>query len=106
MRPWPAAGLVAVTALAIVVIAGLLPTGESGTGVRGVPAPVKLEVVVDGVAAHARPGEDEPVIATLNRGTLVNRLEESQGWTRIELPDGRRVWVRSVQVSSAEGRKP
>ena len=94
-RPWPAAALVAVTALAIVVIAGLLPTGRSDMGIRGVSAPVKFEVVVEGVPAHARPGDDEPVVATLSRGTLVNRLEEAQGWTRVELPDGRRVWVRS-----------
>lgn len=97
-RPWPAAGLVAATALALVVIAGLLPRGSSDLRARGAPAPVKFEVVVDAVAAHARPGDDEPIVATLSRGTVVNRLEESKGWTRIELPDGRRVWVRSGAV--------
>jgi hypothetical protein len=105
-RPWPAAGLVAVTALAVVVIARLLPMGDADVQLRGAPAPVKFEVIVDGVVAHARPSDDEAVVAMLSRGTILNRLEESQGWTRIELPDGRRVWVRSEAVSPVVGATP
>jgi SH3-like domain-containing protein len=88
---------VAATALLVLVIVRLLP----GTDVqfRGVPRFVKVQVITDSAIARARPSDSEPVVATLSRGTEATRLEQSGEWTRIELPDGRRVWVRSAAVS-------
>ncbi len=101
-QPWPALGAVAAAAVLTIVIARLLPTGSDVGEIqfRGVPEPRRVEVVSDSVTARARPGDDQPIVATLGRGTVGTRLEDSAEWTRIELRDGRRVWVRSAAVSA------
>lgn len=99
-RPWPALGLVAATAMLMVVVARVVPTGESaGVRLRGGVEPVQVEVAVGSVAAHARPGEGQPVVATLSGGTFAIQLEQQQGWTRIQLADGRRVWVQTTAIA-------
>jgi len=104
-KPWPALGAVAVTALLVLVIVRFLP-GGADVQFRGIPGPVKVEVIANSVIARARPSDAEPIVATLGRGTQATQLEQSGGWTRIELPDGRRVWVRSQAVTPLRGSAP
>jgi hypothetical protein len=73
---------------------------------RRVPRAAKVEVIADNVIARARPSDAEPIIATLGRGAQATRLEQSGEWTRIELPDGRRVWVQSQAVKPLRGSTP
>jgi SH3-like domain-containing protein len=105
MQPWPALGAVAATALLVLVIVRFLP-GGADVQFRGVPRPAKVEVIADSVIARARPSDAEPIVATLGRGTQVTQLEQSGEWTRIELADGRRVWVRSHAVKPLRGSTP
>ncbi|MFI5397349.1 MAG: zf-HC2 domain-containing protein [Candidatus Binatia bacterium] len=56
-----------------------------------------VEVTAD-TAGHARPAADEPVVLQLARGTRGRWLETAGTWTRIELADGRRVWLESKMV--------
>ena len=103
-RPWPAMGLLAATAILVVVVARLLPSGGSGDDIRyrslsGTP---QVVVMADGVVARARPGDDQAAVVTLERGTVASRLEEANEWARIQLADGRRVWVRSTQVARSD----
>ena len=105
-RPWPALGAV-VAAVALVLVAGrFLPVGKRTGDVQlrgpGGREPRRVAVVADNTVARARPGDDQAVVATLGHGTVANGLEESGEWTRIELPDGRRVWVRSAGVAPVE----
>ena len=87
------------------VVVRVLPFGTNGSdvGFRGVPEARQLEVRTEGSPARARPGDDEPILATLSRGTIVTRLDESGEWTRVQLADGRRVWVRTVQLATITG---
>jgi anti-sigma factor RsiW len=103
-RPWPTLGAVAATAVLAIVVVRFVPFGTNArdVGFRGVQEAPRLEVRADSVA-RARPGDDEPILATLSRGTIVTRLEESGEWTRVELADGRRVWMRTVQLTNAAG---
>ena len=73
---------------------------------RGVSAAPDMHVVADNVTARARPADDEPVVATLGRGTVGKKLSESGQWTRIELADGRRVWVLSTELSLPARARP
>lgn len=50
------------------------------------------------IAGYARPAVDEPVVVQLARGTRARWLETADEWTRIELADGRRVWVQSTSL--------
>jgi len=104
-KPWPALGAVAATALLVLVIVRLLPGGAE-VQFRGVPRSAKVQVIADNVIARARPSDEEPIVATLGRGTQATQLEESGGWTRIELPDGRRVWVQSQVVMPLHDSRP
>jgi hypothetical protein len=56
-----------------------------------------VEVTAD-TPGHARPAADEPVVLQLARGTRARWLETAGMWTRIELADGRRVWLQSKMV--------
>jgi anti-sigma factor RsiW len=100
-RPWPAVGMLVATAMLAVVVARLLPSGGSGDDIRyrSIAGTAQVAVLADGVVAQARPGDDQAAVVTLKRGTVASRLEESNAWTRIQLADGRRVWVRSTQVA-------
>jgi len=100
-RPWPAVGMLTATAMLAVVVARLLPSGGSGDGIRyrSIAGTAQVAVMADDVVAQARPGDDQAAVVTLTRGTVASRLEESNEWTRIQLTDGRRVWVRSTQVT-------
>lgn len=100
LQPWPALGAVAAMVLVVLIVARFLPgRGADDVQVRGVEPALQVEVMAETVIARARPSEDEPIVATLVRGTVARPLEQSDEWTRIELFDGRRVWVRSVQLS-------
>jgi anti-sigma factor RsiW len=105
VQPWPALGAVAATALLVLVIVRFLP-GGADVQFRGIPGPVKVQIITDSAIARARPSDAEPIIATLGRGTQATRLEQSGEWTRIELPDGGRVWVRSHDVKQLRGSTP
>jgi anti-sigma factor RsiW len=98
VQPWPALGAVAATALLVLVVVRFLP-GRADVQFRGIPGPLKVQITTDSAIARARPSDAEPLVATLGRGTQATRLAQSGEWTRIELPDGRRVWVRSAEVS-------
>ena len=100
-RPWPAVGMVVATAMLVVVVARLLPSSGSGADIRyrSIAGTAQVAVLADDVVAQARPGDDQAAITALKRGTVASRLEESNEWTRIQLADGRRVWVRSTQVA-------
>ena len=100
-RPWPAVGMVAATAMLVVVVARLLPSGGGGDDIRyrSIAGTAQVAVMADDVVAQARPGDDQAAITALKRGTVASRLEETNEWTRIQLADGRRVWVRSTQVA-------
>jgi anti-sigma factor RsiW len=97
---WPRAALA--TAAALVLAIGItrfvLPSGQiqemrgrSGEHV------VAIEITADTVG-RARPALDEPVVERIARGTQAQWLETSGEWTRIELADGRRVWVENNTV--------
>lgn len=100
-RPWLAAGMLAATAMLAVVVTRLLPSGGSRDDIRyrGSAGTAQVAVLADDVVAQARPGNDQALVVTLKRGTVASRLEESNEWTRIQLADGRRVWVHSTQVA-------
>ncbi|MBX3025084.1 zf-HC2 domain-containing protein [bacterium] len=91
----------AVAAAAVLVLA----VGVSRFAMPGTPldqmrdsAPAANAEVVADVVAHARPDAAEPVVARLRSGTRGAWLEASGSWTRLELADGRRVWVPSASV--------
>jgi len=105
-RPrWPALGALAATAVVILLVTRFVPFGNRGDEVqfRGIEATQRVEIIADKAPGRARPGENEPILVQLSRGSVATRLEESGRWTRIQLPDGRRVWVRSAEVSPLEG---
>lgn len=104
-RPrWPALGALAATAVVILAVTRFVFLGDRPAEVqfRGVQDAPRVEIIADQVPGRARPGDGEPIVATLSRGTVAIRLEESAGWTRLQLADGRRVWVRSADVSRLE----
>ncbi len=98
VRPAATGGLVAATALLLIVAARLLPVQTGETLYRGLSATAQIEIVADDVAARTRPSRTEAVVAVLRRGTIARHLEASAGWVRIELSDGRRVWVEARDV--------
>src|SRR5262249_48951924 len=103
-RPWPALAAVAAMAVLVIAVARLQPLAPNAgsVGFRGVPPAQELAVGADAVG-RAHPDDEEPIVATLSRGTIVTRLEASGEWTRVQLADGRRVWVRTVQLTSVAG---
>jgi hypothetical protein len=107
VRQAPAFSAVALAALVLVVGAQLLSRARDAAEfqLRGVGDAPSVEVIEDGVVGRARPADDQPAVAVLARGTTGTPLEESGGWTRIELPDGRRVWVRSTHLSAPQREK-
>lgn len=92
---WPA--LVAAAALLITVVRFATPMGPDKQ-VRDLVPAAAVEVVTDTVG-YARPAAGEPIVATLPRGSEGRWLEVSGEWTRIELADGRRVWVATTAVA-------
>jgi anti-sigma factor RsiW len=97
---WPRAALAAaaVLVLAVGITRFIQPSnqlqemhGRSGEHA----AMVEMTADTDG---HARPALDEPVVVRVARGTQARWLEASGEWTRIELADGRRVWVETTMV--------
>ncbi|MBI4516270.1 MAG: zf-HC2 domain-containing protein [Deltaproteobacteria bacterium] len=98
-RPWPAVGAIAASAAVVILVVRFVPFGGDEIQFRGVSGLTKVEVIADEVIARARPSENEPVVATLGRGTMATRVEEIGDWTRIELADGRRMWVRAAALS-------
>jgi anti-sigma factor RsiW len=103
-RPWPMLGTVAAMAMLAVVIVRVLPARDATSGVlfRGVPEPPQFTISADAVAGRAHPGDDQPIVVTLQRGMMVQRLEQSGDWTRVELADGRRVWVHATQLAQRD----
>ncbi len=54
------------------------------------------------VVMRAQDGPRQAVIATLEMGTLLKRVSERNGWTRVR----RTGWVRSAELSSASRSRP
>jgi hypothetical protein len=54
------------------------------------------------VVMRAQDGPRQAVIATLETGTLLKRVSERNGWTRVR----RTGWVRSAELSSASRSRP
>lgn len=101
LRPrWAAIGAVAATALVVLAVARFVPVGDQRGDVqfRGTTNLPQIEVIADNAPARARPGNNEAIVLQLPRGTVATRLEESGKWSRIQLADGRRVWVESAAV--------
>lgn len=48
-------------------------------------------------------GTDHPVITSLPKGTRVQRLEESGGWFRIQLPNGSSGWISAKFATPESG---
>lgn len=61
--------------------------------------PAAIVELLNDTQGYARPDRHEPIVAQLARGTQARWIENSEGWTRIELLDGRRVWVERASVS-------
>jgi hypothetical protein len=95
------AGALAAAALLLITIGQLRGPESSETHFRGGDQIVRVTIVGDAVAARARPGDREPVVEVLPRGTMAVSLEELADWNRIRLADGRRVWVRRTDVAVA-----
>jgi hypothetical protein len=98
---WPRAALAAaaVLVLAIGITRFIQPSNQlremrarSGERVE------MIEITAD-TPGHVRPAADEPVVVRVARGTQARWLETSGEWTRIELADGRRVWVEKQTVT-------
>jgi len=94
---WPAAALA--TAAVVVLVIGvarlMLPGAQwQEMRVRSGERAVVVEVTAATVG-RARPAVDEPIVLRLTRGTHAQWLEAAGDWTRIELADGRRVWVET-----------
>jgi predicted anti-sigma-YlaC factor YlaD len=98
---WAGAALAAAMALvlAVGVTRFLSPSGPyEDMRVRNATRPAPVEITTDTVG-RPRPAADEPVVVELPSGTQGQWLEASGEWTRIELEDGRRVWVESKTVT-------
>jgi hypothetical protein len=99
-QPWSMAGALAASALLLITIAQLRGPESGDFQLRGDQI-VRVTIVRDGVAARARPGDREPIVELLPRGTVAVSLKESAGWMRLRLADGRRVWVRRKDTDVA-----
>jgi anti-sigma factor RsiW len=100
-RLWTGAALAAT--LAVIVAVGVShfvsPSGPyEEMRVRDATHAAGVEVTTDTVG-RPRPSADEPALVELSRGTQARWLEANGEWTRIELADGRRVWVDSQAVA-------
>lgn len=99
--------LVPLGALAtLLLVFGVLRVLSSGGGdelrqARDVAALPVVELVRE-TTGHARPDAAEPIVAQLAAGTKAQRVEGNEQWTRLELDDGRRVWVRSDTIGKTE----
>ncbi len=96
----------AVAAAALAVALGVSrfmvrPADIAPDQVRDASGGAMVELSTD-IAGYARPAVDEPVVVQLVRGTRGRRLESTDQWTRIELADGRRVWVPSRSLTTAQ----
>jgi SH3-like domain-containing protein len=79
------------------LLADSLRVPDGGTGAGGemlVTTAVQLNV-------RQGPGRDQPVVAQLQKGTRVERLEEADGWMRIQALDGVTGWI-SAQFAAPE----
>ncbi len=100
-KVWTGAAFAAAMALVIAIGVSRFtsPSGpDEEMRVRNATQAVTAEVTTDTVG-RPRPSADEPVLVELSRGTQARWLEAQGNWTRIELADGRRVWVPSAAVA-------
>jgi hypothetical protein len=101
---WPPAALATATAIVLAIgVSRLLLPGAQFQEMRGRGAGhiVTVEVTTD-TAGHARPAVSEPVVVPLPRGTRARFLETAGDWTRLELTDGRRVWVQKQAIAEVQ----
>jgi len=97
---WPRAALaaVAVLVLAIGITRFIQPSNQlQEMHARSGERVEMVEITAD-TPGRARPALDEPAVLRVARGTQARWLETSGEWTRIELTDGRRVWVEKQMV--------
>jgi hypothetical protein len=100
---WPRAALAAaaVLVLAIGITRFIQPTGRSQEMRARSGGQIETVEITADTAGRARPALDEPVVLRVTRGTQARWLETSGEWTRIELADGRRVWVEKQSVTQS-----
>jgi Putative zinc-finger len=97
---WPRAAWAAVAVLVLAIgVSRFVGSGVEYSQPRPRSAgQVALVEVTADTPGYARPAADEPVVLQLGRGTRARWLETAGTWTRIELADGRRVWLESKKV--------
>jgi anti-sigma factor RsiW len=97
---WPRAALAAVAVLVLAI--GITRFIQSPNQLQQMHArsgeQVEMVEITADTPGRARPALDEPVVLRVARGTQARWLESSGEWTRIELADGRRVWVEKQTV--------
>ena len=104
VRPrWAAVATLSAVAALVMTVARFAPTTEHSGDVqfRGAAPRERVEVISATAAGRPRPGDSEPILVILERGTVGVQLEAVRDWTRVELADGRRVWVESAQLARA-----
>jgi len=97
---WPRAALAAaaVLVLAIGITRFIQPSSQPQQMHARSGEQVEIVEITADTPGRARPAFDEPVVLRVARGTQARWLEASGEWTRIELADGRRVWVEKQTV--------
>jgi uncharacterized protein (TIGR02594 family) len=66
------------------------------------PVHETVTITADSLNVRQGAGSTNPVVTTLPKGTRVQRLEESDGWLRIQTDDGTTGWI-SARYAAVEG---
>lgn len=77
-----------------------VPGGGTGPGTADT-----LIITADTLNVRQGPGSSSPVVTNLSKGTRVERLEEAEGWIRIQTADGNVGWI-SARFAAPESAEP
>lgn len=83
---------VAAAALALVMGASMISKWRAETNPRN------AVVVIDETVLHTGPGKKYMVSFTLHDGAELELTGAEEGWRQVELPDGRRGWLRDSDI--------
>lgn len=86
--------LLAYTALAVAIIFVV----STVTRVYRAANPNEAVVVVEEADVHTGPGDNYMVSFDIHDGTEMETRKRQDGWFQVELPDGRRGWIRASQL--------
>jgi SH3-like domain-containing protein len=88
---------------AIMVLAGTATQSADALAARsGLPVPRYVSLKFADVNGRKGPSQQHPIVwRYLRAGLPVRVIAETEGWTRIEDPDGARVWVASRMVTES-----